>query len=81
MPGPSARCYRGAMSRRVVCISHATAAGGEAAVEKRLRAFADAGATDVSVRVLPIGENRDELLASMHRTRAFVASLATASVR
>lgn len=29
MPGPSARCYRGAMSRRVVCISHATAAGGE----------------------------------------------------
>jgi 5,10-methylenetetrahydromethanopterin reductase len=56
------------------------AAGSEASVEKRLRAFADAGATDVSVRVLPIGENRDELLASMHRTRAFVASLATASV-
>ena len=56
------------------------AAGSEAAVEKRLRAFADAGATDVSVRVLPIGENRDELLASMRRTRAFIASLATASV-
>jgi F420-dependent oxidoreductase-like protein len=56
------------------------AAGSEAAVEKRLRAFADAGATDVSVRVLPVGENRDQLLASMRRTRAFLASLATTNV-
>jgi F420-dependent oxidoreductase-like protein len=52
------------------------AAGSESAVEKRLRAFADAGATDVSLRVVPIGENRDELIASLHRTRALLASLA-----
>jgi F420-dependent oxidoreductase-like protein len=51
-------------------------AGSESAVEKRLRAFADAGATDVSVRVVPIGENRDELIASLHRTRALLVSLA-----
>ncbi len=52
------------------------AAGGEAAIEKRLRAFADAGATDVSVRVVPLGTGRDELLASLRRTRDLVASLA-----
>jgi F420-dependent oxidoreductase-like protein len=52
------------------------AAGSEATVEKRLRAFGDAGATDVSVRVVPIGNDRDELLASLHRTRDFLASLA-----
>jgi F420-dependent oxidoreductase-like protein len=52
------------------------AAGGEAPVEKRLRSFADAGATDLSIRVVPIGEGRDALLASMHRTRDFLASLA-----
>jgi F420-dependent oxidoreductase-like protein len=51
------------------------AAGSEAAVEKRLRAFADAGATDVSIRVVPIGEGRDELLASLRRTRDYLASL------
>jgi 5,10-methylenetetrahydromethanopterin reductase len=52
------------------------AAGSEAAIEKRLRAFADAGATDVSVRVVPIGATRDELVASSRRTRAFLSSLA-----
>jgi F420-dependent oxidoreductase-like protein len=51
------------------------AAGSEANVEKRLRAFADAGVTDVSVRVVPIGETRDDLLASRQRTRDFLASL------
>jgi F420-dependent oxidoreductase-like protein len=51
------------------------AAGSESTIEKRLRSFADAGATDVSVRVLPIGEGRDELLASSRRTRDFLASL------
>jgi F420-dependent oxidoreductase-like protein len=51
------------------------AAGSESTIEKRLQAFADAGATDVSVRVVPIGENRDELVASMKRTRDFLASL------
>lgn len=52
------------------------AAGSESSVEKRLRAFADAGVTDLSVRVVPIGANRDELLASMRRTRDYLASLA-----
>jgi F420-dependent oxidoreductase-like protein len=53
------------------------AAGSEAAIEKRLRAFAEAGVTDVSVRVVPIGNGRDELLASMRRTRELLGSLAT----
>jgi F420-dependent oxidoreductase-like protein len=52
------------------------AAGSEATIEKRLRSFADAGVTDISFRVLPIGEGRDELLASMRRTRELIASLA-----
>jgi len=52
------------------------AAGSESTVEKRLRAFADAGVTDLSVRVVPIGETRDERLASAMGTRDFVASLA-----
>jgi F420-dependent oxidoreductase-like protein len=51
------------------------AAGSESTIEKRLRAFADAGTTDVSVRVVPIGDNRDELIASSKRTRAYLASL------
>jgi F420-dependent oxidoreductase-like protein len=51
------------------------AAGSESTIEKRLRAFADAGTTDVSVRVVPIGEDRDELVASSRRTREFLASL------
>ena len=53
------------------------AAGSEATIEKRLRAFADAGVTDVSVRVVPIGDGRDERLASMRRTRELLGSLAT----
>ncbi|HJR24966.1 MAG TPA: hypothetical protein VJ804_05800, partial [Acidimicrobiales bacterium] len=55
------------------------AAGSEAAVEKRLRSFVDAGATDLSIRVVPIGEGREERLASMRRTRAHLASLAATS--
>ena len=51
------------------------AAGSEAAVEKRLRAYADAGVTDLSVRIVPIGENRDELIASRQRTRDYLTSL------
>jgi len=51
------------------------AAGSEAQIEARLGAFADAGATDLSVRVVPIGSNRDELLASSRRTRDYLASL------
>ena len=42
-----------------------------------MRLFADAGVTDLSVRLLPIGENRDELVASKRRTREMIAALAT----
>jgi 5,10-methylenetetrahydromethanopterin reductase len=52
------------------------AAGSEASIAKRLRSFADAGTTDLSVRIVPIGETRDEKLASAQRTRDYVASLA-----
>jgi F420-dependent oxidoreductase-like protein len=52
------------------------AAGSEASIAKRLRSFADAGTTDLSVRVVPIGETRDEKLESARRTRDYVASLA-----
>ncbi len=52
------------------------AAGSEDAIRRRLQAFADAGATDVSLRVVPIGDSREEKLASSRRTREFVASLA-----
>lgn len=51
-------------------------AGSEHSITKRLRGFADAGVTDLSVRVVPIGETRDELIASSKRTRGLLASLA-----
>lgn len=51
------------------------AAGDETMVTKRLASFAAAGVTDLSVRVLPIGADRDELLASSRRTRELLASL------
>jgi F420-dependent oxidoreductase-like protein len=53
------------------------AAGSESTIEKRLTAFIDAGVTDISVRVVPIGQGRDELIASSRRTREFIASLTT----
>ena len=52
------------------------AAGSESTIEQRLRSFADAGVTDLSFRVVPIGEGRDELVASYKRTREFASSLA-----
>jgi F420-dependent oxidoreductase-like protein len=52
------------------------AAGSEPTIEHRLRAFADAGVTDISVRVVPIGDNREDLIASSKRTRELLASLA-----
>lgn len=55
------------------------AAGSESTIEKRIQAFADAGVTDISVRVVPIGQGRDELIASSKRTRQFLASLAARS--
>jgi hypothetical protein len=51
------------------------AAGDEAAVEKRLRSFADAGVTDLSIRVVPLGADREARLASSDRTKALLADL------
>ena len=53
------------------------AAGDEEGILSRMRRFADAGVTDLSVRLLPIGDNRDELIASKQRTREMIAALAT----
>jgi F420-dependent oxidoreductase-like protein len=52
------------------------AAGDEGAILARFRRFADAGVTDLSVRLMPIGDNRDELIASKRRTREMIAALA-----
>src|ERR1700738_2539539 len=52
------------------------AAGDENAILDRFRRFADAGVTDLSVRLLPIGNDRDELIASKRRTREVIAELA-----
>lgn len=51
-------------------------AGDERAIAAGLRRFADAGATDLSVRLLPIGDTRDELIASKRRTWEMIAELA-----
>lgn len=52
------------------------AAGDEKAIAARFRRFADAGVTDLSVRLLPIGDTRDELVASKYRTREMISELA-----
>ncbi|MDZ7886516.1 MAG: TIGR03564 family F420-dependent LLM class oxidoreductase, partial [Mycobacterium sp.] len=52
------------------------AAGDQESILKRFKAFADAGVTDLSVRLLPIGDTRDELIASKYRTREVIAELA-----
>jgi F420-dependent oxidoreductase-like protein len=51
------------------------AAGDERAVTERLSRFRDAGATDLAVRVLPIGPDRDARIESRARTEALLASL------
>jgi F420-dependent oxidoreductase-like protein len=51
------------------------AAGDESAVVDRLRAFRDAGATDLAVRLLPFGRDRGARIESRNRTLAFAASL------
>jgi F420-dependent oxidoreductase-like protein len=53
------------------------AGGDEQAITARIARFRDAGVTDLSVRVLPLGTNREERLASWARTEQFVASLTT----
>ena len=50
--------------------------GGEAAMEKRMRRFAEAGVTDLNCRIVPLGEGREELKVSAERTREFLASVA-----
>src|SRR5262245_23405379 len=51
------------------------AAGDESAVVKRLLAFRDAGVTDLGVRVLALGPDRESRIESRKRTLAFLASL------
>jgi F420-dependent oxidoreductase-like protein len=51
------------------------AAGDEAAVVRRLRAFRDAGASDLAVRVLALGPDRAARIESRKRTLDFLASL------
>ena len=50
-------------------------AGDERSIERRLRSYADAGVTDVSSRVVPLGADRDEAMASAQRTREFLSSI------
>jgi F420-dependent oxidoreductase-like protein len=52
--------------------------GSEAAMEKRMRRFAEAGVTDLNCRIVALGENRDDIRASAERTRGFLASVAPA---
>lgn len=51
------------------------AAGDEAAVLARLRAFRDAGTTDLAARVVPFGTDRAARIASRTRTEQFLASV------
>lgn len=51
------------------------AAGDEESIVRRLRAFRDAGATDLAIRVLPLGPDREARIASRRRTLDLVASL------
>jgi F420-dependent oxidoreductase-like protein len=56
-------------------VGDVAAAGGEAAVVDRLRSFRDAGVTDLAVRVLPFGPDRDARIASRQRTLEFLSTL------
>ncbi len=51
------------------------AAGDEESIVRRLRAFRDAGVTDLAIRVLPLGPDREARIASRRRTLDLVASL------
>ena len=51
------------------------AAGDSDQILRQFQRFADAGVTDLSVRLLPIGDTRDELIASKYRTREVIAEL------
>jgi F420-dependent oxidoreductase-like protein len=51
------------------------AAGDETTILERLRRFRDAGATDLSVRLMPYGRDRAARIESRRRTEAFLASI------
>lgn len=51
-------------------------AGDEETIAAGLRRYAEAGATDLSVRLLPIGDTVAELIASKQLTRTVIAELA-----
>jgi F420-dependent oxidoreductase-like protein len=51
------------------------AAGDESSVVGRLQAFRDAGTTDLAIRVLALGCDRESRLESRRRTLAFLAAL------
>jgi F420-dependent oxidoreductase-like protein len=51
------------------------AGGDERAVVQRLEQFRDAGVTDLSVRILPLGPDRETRAESWARTEAFLSSL------
>lgn len=51
------------------------AAGDESAILERLRAFRDAGVTDLAVRILSVGSDRAARVESRRRTEAFLSSL------
>ena len=51
------------------------AAGDESTVVDRLRSFRDAGATDLSFRVLPLGTDRGARIESRGRTEAFLGAV------
>ena len=52
--------------------------GSEAAMEERLRRFAEAGVTDLNCRIVALGEGREAIKASAERTREFLASVVPA---
>jgi F420-dependent oxidoreductase-like protein len=51
------------------------AGGDERAIVQRLEQFRDAGVTDLSVRILPLGPDRETRAESWARTEAFLTSL------
>ena len=51
------------------------AAGDESAIVDRLRAFRDAGVTDLAIRVLPLGVDRSARIESRDQTLKFLASI------
>jgi F420-dependent oxidoreductase-like protein len=57
------------------CEGDILAAGDESAVVDRLRRFKDAGTTDLAVRVLALGRDRESRIESRRRTLEFLSSL------